>query len=103
MFIKYFELASDNSTGELLAIPNIVEHKTIYRIISGREPVSKYRQISLLSRPILSGVMEKCIHNHVSTITNNMIRSAQHGFLKGKSCSTRLTDVYHAIGSYLDS
>ena len=66
-----------------------------------RYPVSNYRAISLLS--IVSKVMEKCIHNHVNIITNNLICSEQHGFIKGKSCSTQLTGVYHEIGSHLDS
>ena len=47
--------------------------------------------------------MQNCIQNHVGIITNNVICSEQHGFLKGKSCSTQLTDVYHYISLYLDS
>ena len=63
-----------------------------------RDPVSNYRLISLLG--IVSKVMEKCIDNHVSIITNNLICSEQDGFIKGKSCSTQLTGVYHEIGFY---
>ena len=48
---------------------------------SERDPVSNYRSIPLLS--IMSEVMGKCIHNHVSIIINNIICSEQHGFLKG--------------------
>ena len=33
-----------------------------------RDPVSNYRPVSLLSRPIVSKVMEKFIHNNVSII-----------------------------------
>ena len=66
-----------------------------------RDPVSHCRLISLLS--IVSIVMKKCIHNHVNITTNNLICSEQHGFIKGKSCSTQITGVYHEIGSYLDS
>ena len=66
-----------------------------------RDPVSNYRPISLLS--IVSKVMEKCIHNQVNIVTNNLIFYEQHGFIKGESCSTQLTGVYHEIGSYLDS
>ena len=47
--------------------------------------------------------MGKCIHNHVNILTNDLICSEQHGFIKGKSCSTQLMGVYHEIGSYLDS
>ena len=32
-----------------------------------------------------------------------VIFSEQHCFIKGKSCSTQLTGVYHEIVSYLDS
>ena len=35
--------------------------------------------------------------------TNNLIFSEQHGFIKGKSCSTQLTGVYHETGLHLDS
>ena len=66
-----------------------------------RDPVSNYRPISLLS--FVSKVMEKYIHNHVNIITNNLICSERHGFIKGKYCSTQLTGVYHEIGSHLDS
>ena len=34
MVNQYFELASNSNTGESLAVPNIVEYKNIYRIIS---------------------------------------------------------------------
>ena len=47
--------------------------------------------------------MEKCIHNHVNILTNNLLCSEQHGFIKGKSCTTKLTGVNHEISSYLDS
>ena len=47
--------------------------------------------------------MEKCIHNHASIITNTMICSEQHGFLKDKSYSTPLTDVHYGFGLYVDS
>ena len=33
MFNKYFELPSNNNPGESLAVSNIVEYKTIYKII----------------------------------------------------------------------
>ena len=47
--------------------------------------------------------MKKYIGNYVSKITINMIFSEQHGLLKGKSCSTELTDVQSDISSCLDS
>ena len=114
MFNKYFALALHNNTGESLAVPNIVKYKNIYIIISWkltkilhvynknhRNSVSIYRPVLLLD--ILSEVMTKYIHNHVSIITNNMICSEQHGFIKGESCSTQLADVYLETDSYLDS
>ena len=66
-----------------------------------RDHVSNYRLISLLS--IVSIVMGKCIHNHVNIIINNLICSEQHSLIKGKSCSTQITGVYHEIGPHLDS
>ena len=46
--------------------------------------------------------MEKCMHNHVSMITDKIICSEQYGFLKGKYCSTQQTYFHHEIGTYLD-
>ena len=66
-----------------------------------RDPAANYRPISLLS--IVSKVIEKCIHNHVNIITNNLICKSYKGFIKCQSCTTQQTGVYHEIGSYLDS
>ena len=48
-------------------------------------------------------MIEKCIHNHVNIITNNLICKFYKGFIKCQSCTTQQTGVYHEIGSYLDS
>ena len=67
-----------------------------------RDPVYNYRPV-FGSISIWSEVMENCIHNHDNIITINVICSEQHEFLKSKSCSSQVIDVFHKIGSYLDS
>jgi len=65
-----------------------------------KELVSNYRPISLLS--IASKVMERCLYNAVFPKLYDKIHSLQHGFVKGRSTTTQLLEVYHQIGSVLD-
>lgn len=66
-----------------------------------KECVGNYRPISLLC--IASKIMERCIHDHVFTAVKAHIHPLQHGFMKGRSCATQLLNVYHDVGSNLDS
>ena len=47
--------------------------------------------------------MERCIYNHLVDHIQNMISLAQHGFLRGKSCTGQLLSVLHRISQNLDS
>ena len=66
-----------------------------------KEPATKYRPISLLS--IISKVLGRCVcirfYDHVRVIIND----AQHGFLHGRSCVTKLLTTLHRIGQLLDN
>ncbi len=65
-----------------------------------RNTVDNYRPVSLLS--VVSKIMERCTYNHVYSVIKRDLYPFQHGFVKGKSCSTQLLEVYHQIGSVLD-
>ena len=66
-----------------------------------RDDVENYRPVSLLS--IISKVIERCVFNHVYEHVNSLISPLQHGFVRGKSCTSQLLDVYHQIGQTLDN
>ena len=65
-----------------------------------RKEVSNYRPISLLCS--VSKALERCIFNQLYPEIENLIHPLQHGFIKGRSCTSQLLDVYHRIGSILD-
>jgi hypothetical protein len=62
--------------------------------------VVNYRPISLLST--VSKVLERCIFNYLCKLLWPKIYHLQHGFMKGRSCTSQLIRVYHDIGSILD-
>ena len=62
--------------------------------------VANYRPISLLS--IVSEVLERCIFNYLCKLLWPKIYHLQHGFMKGRSCTSQLIRVYHDIGVILD-
>ena len=53
--------------------------------------VENYRPISLLC--VIAKVMERCIYNHLVDHIQKMISLAQHGFLRGKSCTGQLLSI----------
>ena len=66
-----------------------------------KHDVSNYRPISLLCT--VSKVMERCVFNHLFPFVAPYLYNLQHGFIKGRSCTSQLLKVYHQIGSVLDS
>ena len=54
-----------------------------------------YRPISLLC--ILSKVLERSVYNHSYRHLEPHIYQLQHGFMRGKSTTTQLLEVYHGI------
>ena len=63
--------------------------------------IENYRPVSLLS--CVSKIMERCIFNRMYPIVEPSFSKVQHGFMRNKSCTTQLLDMYHAIGSVLDA
>ena len=62
--------------------------------------VQNYRPISLLSN--IGKIFERCVFNRVINHISNQLHNFQHGFLKGKSCTTHLLQVIDEIGKSLD-
>ncbi|CAB4002465.1 Hypothetical predicted protein [Paramuricea clavata] len=62
--------------------------------------VQNYRPISLLSN--IGKIFERCVFNRVINHISNQLHNFQHGFLKGKSCTTHLLQVIDEIGRSLD-
>ena len=54
-----------------------------------------YRPISLLC--VLSKVLERCVHGHSYHHLAPLMYKMQHGFMRGKSTTTQLLEVYHNI------
>ena len=64
------------------------------------QQVENYPPISLL--PTVSKVQERCILNIIKTHLYNRVSKHQHGFLKGKSCTTNLIKTLDRFGRLLD-
>ena len=62
--------------------------------------VRNYRPISLLS--LVSKLLERVIHIHVSEFVHSSLNEQQHGFRKRRSCTTQLLGVFHDVGKALD-
>ena len=54
-----------------------------------------YRPISLLCT--LSKILERCVHNHSYQHLEPHIYKMQHGFIRRKSTTTQLLELYHEI------
>ena len=65
-----------------------------------KESVTNYRPVSLLS--CASKVMERCVLNKIYPILKNQIYYLQHGFIKGRSCTTQMVYLLHHLGKVLD-
>ncbi|CAB3987353.1 Hypothetical predicted protein [Paramuricea clavata] len=63
--------------------------------------VPNYRQISLLS--IVSKFCERCVLRNLLSKLSHLLTSAQHGFVRGRSCITQLLSVLHDVGTALDA
>jgi hypothetical protein len=63
--------------------------------------VANYRPISLL--PVISKVLERCVHTYLYGIIKNDIIENQHGFTKRKSTNTQLVEFYDGVYSNADN
>ncbi len=62
--------------------------------------VENYRAISLMC--VIAKVLERCIYNRLVSHFQNLISAAQHGFLRGKSCTSQFLSVLQRISQNLD-
>ena len=67
-----------------------------------RTSVTNYRPIALTSVlcKLLEGFVDRAIQDHINTY--GLANKQQHGFTKGRSCVTQLTNVLHTWHSILD-
>ena len=65
-----------------------------------KDVVENYRPISLLS--CTGKVLERCVLDNIYPILQNKLYYLQHGFVKGRSCTTQMVEVFHRIGKILD-
>ena len=65
-----------------------------------KEYAENYLPISLLS--VVSKVLERCVFYNIREQLYQVIKTSQHGFIRGKSCVTNLLEVLNYIGSILD-
>ena len=63
--------------------------------------VRNYRPLSLLS--LVSKLLERVIHIHVSEFVHSSPNEQQHGSRKRRSCTTQLLGIFHDVGKALDS
>jgi hypothetical protein len=62
---------------------------------------NNYRPISLL--PVISKVLERCIYNKIIDHLIPKLTNLQHGFLKNRSTTTQLLNVFSNINNILDN
>ena len=79
------------------AVPRKWKEANIPPVFKREDPMlaESYRPISLLC--ILSKVLERCVYNHCYYHLEPQIFDVQHGFMRGKSRTTQLLEVYHNI------
>jgi len=67
-----------------------------------RAAVNNYRPISLTS--VCCKIMEKLVRNSLlqHMITNGFLSDTQHGFVKGRSCTTQLLKVVDKLSELMD-
>ncbi|CAB4042628.1 Hypothetical predicted protein [Paramuricea clavata] len=86
-----------NMSLSLGVVPSKWKLANITPVFKADDPTlsSNYRPISLLC--VLSKVLERCIHNHSYLHLAPLIYDRQHGFVRGKSTTTQLLEVYQDI------
>ena len=87
------------------ALPDAWKHDFVVPIHKKGDKckADNYRPISLLNG--VSKIMERLVSNHVGLypLVSPMINSAQHGFIKNRSTTSQMLDMYSSIGKNLDA
>ena len=88
---------------KLGVVPINWKHANITAVFKKDDPSlsCNYRPISLLC--VLSKVLERCVHSHSYYHLAPLIYKMQHGFMRGKSTTTQLLEVYHDILEHVAS
>jgi hypothetical protein len=63
--------------------------------------ICNYRPISLL--PVVSKVLERCVHEYIFNLSRNLIAENQFGFYPGRSTSSQLIKCYTEISLNLEN
>ena len=80
------------------------EYYCNFQFLSGtKTKAENYRPISLTSVP--GKLLEKLVRDEIVSHmeTNNLFSTAQHGFIKGRSCSTQLLELMEELTEALDT
>ena len=87
-----------NMSMSTCTLPDAWKHAYVVPIYKkgGKCKVDHYRPISFLNG--VSKIMERLVFNHVYHSVYPMINSAQHGFIKNRSTTSQLVDMYSSIG-----
>ncbi|GAB0205144.1 mitochondrial enolase superfamily member 1 [Grus japonensis] len=88
-------------TGEVPEDCRTANVTLVFKTVKKEDPAN-YRPVSLTSIPgkVMEQLILGVINKHVEE--NNVIRSGQHGFTRGKSCLTNLIDAYDVMTSWVD-
>ena len=64
---------------------------------------ANYRPVSLTSVPckLLESILKDEVVDHL--FSNNLLKDSQHGFMKGRSCTTNLLEFFHTAVDNLDA
>ena len=92
-----------NMSMSTCALPDSWKHAFVVPIHKKGDKckADNYRPISLLNG--VSKIMERLVFNHVYPFVYPMINSAQHGFIKNRSATSQMLDMYSSIGKNLDA
>ena len=85
------------------ALPDAWKHAFVVPIHKKGDKckTDNYRPISLLNG--VSKIMERLVFNHVYPFFYPMINSAQQGFIKNRSTTSQMLDMYSSIGKNVDA
>ena len=66
-----------------------------------KDVIANYGGIALL--PILSEVLERCVHSRILNLIEPYLSPSQHGFRRYRSCVTQLLHYVHNLATSLDA
>ena len=67
-----------------------------------KDVVTNYRGIALVL-PVLSKLLERCVHSRILNMIELYLSPSQHGFRRHRSCVTQLLQYVHNLATSLDA